>query len=401
MAKAPKPYYESETGKYICKARETYKDVTWNCTGTSRKNEAEARKAWKANYERKIAEIDRKVDIKAGKVKLSKALPQWYDLYKKNEIGRGGRPRSQRTINTDLDTMKQINLALGDYLVCDIDSDIIQRYLKRLVQKGDSQSTINKRWHMMSMYFEYVYPDGNNPMNRCKRPEAVKKSPSFSILDDDEPTDKKAYTDSEMEKLALELSRPYNVHSKWHTDERGYSAGNPLIVCMYEFLRVGELVELRVKDIDFKNSIIHIRRQYDEQNKLVVPPKYGSRRDVPILSECRDILYSCCVGKSDNDLIFQAGHVYNPDQLSHEGRILRGRLRDTLNIACQRTNLERHTIHDLRHDGISYVVRKLPEDPYSVQRWAGHKSLSITLDKYYRHTQQNNQDSLAKITGII
>lgn len=400
MAKAPKPYYENKTGKFICKARETYKNITWSCTGTSRKSESEARKAWQKNYERKIQEIDSKINIKEGKVKLANALPEWYDLYKRNEIGKGGRPRSQRTVRTDLDTIKQLLSSLGRYCISEIDSDMLQKYLIQLVENGNSQSTINKRWHMLSMYFNHIYPAENNPMNRCKRPESTNQGCLWSISDDDEPADKKAYTDTEMQKLVLELSKPYNTHSKWHTGDRGYSVGPALIICMYEFLRVGELVELRVKDIDFQRNIIHIRRQYDEQNKLVVPPKYGSRRDIPIMADCRNFLINACLNKTENDLLFQAGKIYTPHSLAHEGRILRGRLRDSLNTACARAGLERHTIHDLRHDGISHMVRILPDDPYSVQQWAGHRSLSVTLDKYYRHTKSGNILSIQKVTGI-
>ena len=399
MAKSPKPYYEESTGKYICKRRETYKGITWNCTGASRKNGTEARKAWQLNYEKKIAEIDYKGDLKCGRIKLCKALPEWYDLYKRNEIGKGGRARSQRTINTDLDTIKQIISALGNLRVSDIDSDIIQKYMKTISEQN-SQSTVNKRWNMLSMYFKYMYPDGHNPMIRCVRPESTQHTTSISIFDDDEPTDKRAYTDEEMCKLAAELIKPYDVHSKLYSESRGYSVGLPLIICMYQFLRVGELVELRVKDIDFDNNFIHIRRQYDEKNKLIVPPKYGSKRKVPIMAECRPILQACCSGKESNALLFEAGHIYNPEHLKHDGHILRGRLRDNLNNACERLSLERHTIHDLRHDGISRIVRLLKDDPYSVQKWAGHKSLSITLDQYYRHTGQDNMISMEKVTGI-
>ena len=53
--------------------------------------------------------------------------------------------------------------------------------------------------------------------------------------------------------------------------------------------------------------------------------------------------------------------------------------------ACQEAGLERHVVHDLRHDGISYYVRQGVK-PQSIQKWAGHSSLSVTLDIYYRST---------------
>lgn len=67
---------------------------------------------------------------------MAKALPEWYELYKRNELGKGDRPRSQRTVHTDLDTIKQIVSVLGSYYVNETDSDILQKYLKYLVEKG-------------------------------------------------------------------------------------------------------------------------------------------------------------------------------------------------------------------------------------------------------------------------
>lgn len=393
--------YQEANGRFVYKTQESYNGINWECKGTSIKSPADAKKSWQKNRDKKIAEINGQVEVKQGRIKLSKLLPEWYDTYKRYE-SRGGRPRSARTIQTDEDTIAQICKTLGSKPICEIDSDVLQKYLMQLVRQGVSQSTIKKRWRMLSMYFDYVYPgDAANPMLKCKCPESTKKVKQWSIDDEDEETDKLAYTDAEMKTLAAELSKPYNVHSGWHTSDRGYSVGTALIVCMYEFLRAGELVELRVKDVRWDENMLFIRRQYDEYHKTVVPPKYGSRRKVPIAEECREIIQKACKDKRPEDLLFLSGTIYNPRKVTHEGRVLRGRLRDALDRACERTGVERHTIHDLRHDGISWIARKLPNDPYSVSKWAGHKSLSFTQDKYFRHTAQNNQASLEIVTGIV
>lgn len=397
MARKKTGYYTEADGRHVVKTMETYKDVTWVCKGTSYESYDMAHAAWQRNKEKRIKIINGDVDRKSGRIKLEVALTNWYDMYKRHEVVKG-RPRSARTITTDVDTIKQICIVLGEKLVCDISSDVIQQYLLRLVRQGASDSTIRKRWNMLSMFFAHEYSDGGNPMARCTRPKSAKKVQAWTI-DDDESTDKLAYTSVEMKQLATELSKPYNVHSKWHTTDRGYCVGEPLIVCMYEFLRVGEMVELRVKDILWEENMIYIRRQYDEQNKLVVPPKYGSKRKVPIMSECRTILQRACDGKQPDDLLFTAGIIYNPDKLTHGGHILRGRLRDALNTACERAGVERHTIHDLRHDGISRVV-DVGAKPKSVQRWAGHKSLSITMDKYYRHNGSEDVEDMALVCGL-
>lgn len=387
--------YQELDGRHVYKTQEVYKDVIWNCKGTSYESMARTKAAWQRNKEKRIAKIDGAKDQKEGRVRLDKVLPEWYDMYKRHEV-KGGRPRSKRTIDTDEDTIKQICTVLGGNQVCDIESDTVQRYLLSLVNQGESNSTIKKRWNMLNMFFRHVYPDGGNPLARCKRPESAQKTSNLTIEDDDEPTDKLAYTDEAMVALAAELAKSYDVHV--HSGNgRGYLYGNIIIVIMYEFLRVSEAIELRVKDVDWGHNIIRLRRQYDEKNKMVTPPKYGSRREIPIMAECRNILQAACLNKEPNDLLFTAGQL---NELKHGGYILQGGLRRILNLACVRVGLQKHTIHDLRHDGISRVVRALPNDPSSVQLWAGHKSLAVTYDKYYRHNGIINSESLEKMTGI-
>lgn len=390
--------WDKHDERWIARKTVEYKGITFMCKGSSRKSKADARASWQKAKAHKIAEIDGKAEVKAGKIKLKFALPDWYDKYKRND------GRNKDTIRTDEDTIKQIVKELGNINVCDMDSDVVQEYINSIAATFSS-STVNKRWHMLHMFFEHIYPDGGNPMTRCTHTRSKTKTSTWKVddEDDDEPTDKLSYSPEEMERLAAELAKPYNVHSEWHSGNRGYSSGLPVIVCMYQFLRVGEVVELRVKDIIWSDNkhtsgYIWVRRQYDENHKEVKTPKYNSKRKVPIMKECVEILKSACAGKKPNDLLFQSGTIYNPDKTTHEGRLLRGRLRDNLNKACERTGLERHTIHDLRHDGISRLV-DLGVRPQSVQKWAGHKSLSVTMDKYYRHNGEDNEDDLELINS--
>lgn len=112
----------------------------------------EARKAWQINYEKHIAAIDSKLDSKTGEVTLESSLWEWYNTYKRQEVGKGGRPKSARTIQTDEDTIKQICVELESKQVCETDSDVIQQYMLGLIQKGVADSTIRKRWNMLSMF---------------------------------------------------------------------------------------------------------------------------------------------------------------------------------------------------------------------------------------------------------
>ena len=141
-------------------------------------------------------------------------------------------------MQTDEDTITQICVVLGTKLVSDIDSDMIQQYMLELVQANLADSTIRKRWNMLSMFFKHVYPDGGNPMSRCKRPQSTKETYTWALDDDeDEPTNKYAYTDTEMQRLEKELCKNYNPAARVSNGlERGYLYGKTLVIIMYQFL---------------------------------------------------------------------------------------------------------------------------------------------------------------------
>lgn len=364
-----KVYQEKSTGKFVMKTQEEYKGVSFSCKGSSRAGKMEAKKNWQKNLLKHQARIDGKIDVKIGKIKFKKALPEWYELYKKSD------GRNSKTISTDLDTINQLcNSSLGKVDLCDIGSDDIQKYLYSLV--NHSQSTIKKRWNMLQMFFRYWYPiSDDNVMLRCNRPK------SLIIIEE-----KLALTDEEMERLTVQLRQPYSP--EFRGAERGYLNGEMLVVSMYQFLRPGELVELRRKDVDLERDILHIRRQYDELNREIRKPKYNSIREMPIAAESREILKNACIGKKPGDLLFSAGRLNGS---THDGHVLQNGLLRVVASACEICGLEKQTTHDLRHNGISRLVR-FGVKPTSIQKWAGHKSLDVTLRIYFRQTDELDED---------
>ncbi len=378
--------YREADGRYVYKTTESYKGVTWECKGTSYKGAAQAKAAWQRNKEKRIALIDGTVDKKEGRICLERAMREWYDLYLRNKVIRG-RHRPQTTIDTDMTTMSQIVDGLGNMQVCDIDSDVLQRYFNSLAEKGTGASVIRKQWVLFNQFFKKNRPY-NNPMLMCVKPQTKSK---HTLCDDDcETSTKTAYTDQEMAALTNVLLE----HPAGRRVEQAAERGRLLTVIMWEFLRLGEAVELRVRDVDLTAGIIRIRRQYDERHKVVVIPKDNSKRDLPISGKCRSVIEAACAGKQPDELLF-----FGNESNGHEGRILRGALRDTLTAACEQAQIKPHHVHDLRHDGISYMVRRGAK-PTSVQRWAGHKSLTVTLDIYYRDTGEDDPQDRSLMEAV-
>lgn len=252
-------------GRFIYKTIETYKGIRWECRGTSKVSKAAAKESWKRARDNRRRQIDGEANRKDGNVPLDRELEKWYDLYK----ARDG--RTERTVVTDTDTIRQIQGSwLGRTKLSEISSDDIQRYLNQEAA-GQMGSALRRKWLMLRMYYKHR-SGAESPMERCTLPAPGKKR-----------QEKAAYTDQEIERLTGHFLAPIIPGVS------GMIYGPALAVCLYAFLRHGELAGLHVGDVDLERGIIHIRRQWQEKVCAEVPPKYGSKRDVPISGKIRGI----------------------------------------------------------------------------------------------------------------
>lgn len=375
-------YFDStvgKCGKHSFRERTIYKGIKVTYYGSSCRSKTEAYRKYIADREAKISAIEQGIDYKAGRVKICDGMKIWYERYMCSKVTQG-RIRKQSTIDTDMTQLKLFWKALGNIYVCDISNDQLQDYFNDLALQGKNER-IRRQWLLLSQFMRYARPH-NNPLQSCKKPQSIRIKMGGVV-------NKLAYDDIAMEILSLELK--YTPKGKDY--QQALIRGKMLCVIMWQFLRIGEAQELRVKDVDFKNNMLRIVRQYDEARKEVGEPKDGSRRHMPISEHCLGILREACQGKKSEEFVFP-GNSCN----KHGGRALRSAIRNTLTAACVSAGLERHTIHDLRHDGISYYVRA-GASPQAIQRWAGHKSIQVTLDIYYRDTGKDTFHDIAVISG--
>lgn len=374
-----------------------YKGEKKRITGTSTQGRTEARKSFQRKTDEWKDEIDNRERMFTGQETLKVGMERWYQIYR---LPLGLTPN---TISTDRDTMKQLfSTELGEMIILDITPDDIQRNLNRL-SNDRSDSIIKKRYLMLKTFFKYFSMSRQvvNVMETVKLPKSKKKKLVLTDETDDVSAgEKTAYTDAQIRRLYDYLKKPFD-NMKRGTSECGTIYGRFLLVILFEYLRYGEAAELRVKDIDFKKNVIHVRRQWSTRERAVRPPKYNSSRDVPISKEVRGFLLEACVGKRAGDLVFQSGELnkgrsYLPP--SKDGHIREPMALHTLHRAEEQLGFPRHSIHDLRHDGISYFVRRgiRAED---VSKFAGHKSVSFTMDRYYRHTNEISDDTMKLVVG--
>ena len=146
-------------------------------------------------------------------------------------------------------------------------------------------------------------------------------------------------------------------------------------------LRMGELIALRWRDVDFGGSVVRVRGSFSAG--ALTTPKSGKVRAVPLASDVASALAG--LGRrelwaADEDLVFVGeigGYL--------DGSALRRRYKRALSAA----DLRPLRFHDLRH---TFGTRMIAEaDIRRVQEWMGHADVQTTMR--YLHYAPRAEDA--------
>jgi integrase len=146
-------------------------------------------------------------------------------------------------------------------------------------------------------------------------------------------------------------------------------------------LRMGELLALRWRDVDFAGSTIRVRASW--AGRALTTPKSGKVRSVPLAPDVASKLAG--LGRRENwigedDLVFA----------SEVGTYLDGSaLRRRYKAALERGALRSLRFHDLRHTFGTRMIAKA--DIRRVQEWMGHADIQTTMR--YLHYAPHAEDA--------
>ena len=166
--------------------------------------------------------------------------------------------------------------------------------------------------------------------------------------------------------------------------------GAVFLTAAFTGLRMGELLALRWRDIDFPGSTIRVRASYHLGQ--LTTPKSGKVRAVPMAPDVATALAQ--LGRrlhwvGDDDLVFAGeagGHL--------DGSALRRRYKE----ASGRAGLRPLRFHDLRHTFGTRMITKA--DIRGVQEWMCHADITTTMR--YLHYAPRSEDAalVAEAFGV-
>jgi integrase len=191
---------------------------------------------------------------------------------------------------------------------------------------------------------------------------------------------------AEVEKPALTRSGDIQVFSPeevWALVRAAASEqdGAVYLTAAFTGLRLGELLALTWRDVDFTGSVVRVRASYAAG--VLTTPKSGKVRAVPLAPDVAGALAQ--LGRrlhwvGDDDLVFAGeagGHL--------DGSALRRRYK----AALGRAGLRPLRFHDLRHTFGTRMIGKA--DIRRVQEWMGHADIQTTMR--YLHYAPHAEDA--------
>ena len=243
--------------------------------------------------------------------------------------------------------------------VLEVSKDDIREYLKYLDSLNFKNATIVRRLSSLRSFYNYLVSNNlikSNPMKLIKNPKKEKKLPNFLQYDEFMKLLESIKNDDALSirnKLILELL---------------YATG----------LRVSELVNIKIKDIDFSNKVIKTLGKGSKERLVYFGDYAKELLDVYINSERNELLN----GKVSEYLLInnQGGHL-----------TARG-VEDIIDRIVNEASLK-HKIspHVLRHTFATHLLDN-GADLLSVKELLGHESLKAT--QIYTHITEERLRSV-------
>lgn len=235
---------------------------------------------------------------------------------------------SQKTINSYL-------FYINEYLNFSKTQEIknkheaIEKYLLEKQKNDQSPQTINLALNSIKFLYREVLKSNDKIKFRC-----AKKNKKLPVV----------LSRREIEKIILQINN--NKHKLMIS--LGYAAG----------LRISEVINLRVKDIDLEGFIIHIKNSKGKKDRITVFPEKLSNS-----------IKNLMAGKNKNELVFES---------NRGGKLTTTSLQKVFRKALEKSAIKKEaTFHSLRHSFATHLLENGTDVRY-VQKLLGHANIRTT-----------------------
>lgn len=282
------------------------------------------------------------VDGRAGRVLVGDYLATW-------RAGLVGRRTS--TTTRDAGYLERYLLpTFGHVPLGKVDAPAVRRWVAELSGRL-APATVGKAGQLLSAMYDQAVADRVVPANPCRSV----RWPKVEMLELD------VLEVAEVEALADAIDQRYRA---------------VVLLGCWAGLRIGEIVALRVGDVDPLRRTVRVERTctyVDGRHDLNAPKTRAGRRTVPLQPSVAAELGRLLAGRHRDDLVVEAPHGGYLRLTTWRSRYWR-----PATAAIGRDDLR---IHDMRHTAVSLWI-SAGADAKRVASWAGHASVVSVFDRY-------------------
>lgn len=309
-------------------------------------------------------------------MKYKEWLNEWLDLYAKPSV-------KPRTYNQYSNVVKRRLIPnLGEYDMDDLDARIIQRYIVSLSQSGNikngkglAPNSVNSIILVIHASLSMAYVLGLTKsiyVDKIKRPKTIEKVvESFS-----------AEEQKRIEQAVLKDKRPKMIG---------------LILCLYTGLRIGELLALEWRDIDFINCELSVTKTcYDGKDEfgnfgriIGTPKTETSRRTIPLPKQIIPLLKEA---KKNNNSKYVVGDGNKLISVRSYQR--------SFELLLKKQKISHHGFHALRHTFATRAI-ECGMDVKTLSEILGHKNPTITLNRYVHSFMAHKKEFMNRLGKLL
>ena len=347
---------------------------------------ASKRKA-EAILNERVAEVQQGTYHEIKKLRFRDFATQWLDSYATHRV-KDSTLRSYRDIVSN-----HLVTAFGDYLLTDITTAMLQGYVGDRLKTLKPVAISQKKAH------------GTEAAEEMKKPPQTFKSKTvinelvvlkemfkhatrwgYVKVNPTEYVERPRVEREEMETLTPGEVRKFLEQSPPRLRAL-------FLMAVLTGMRRGELLALRRRDIDWKNSQILVNRSV-WKGKFIPPKSKTSVRRIDMSPHLARELQNHIEASPNNelDLVFSntEGNLVDPDTM----------VRRHFLPALKRAGIRRIRFHDLRHTNVALRIEQGQNIKY-IQNQLGHASIQTTLDRYGHLVNDVNTEQAKKLDRIL
>ena len=337
----------------------------------------------------------RKLDVKS-KITFKEMADEWLSVYSTTNV-------KESTIRVRKHELGHLLEHLGYYKIKDITKKMYQNMLIKLKNEGLAHNTISG-----------IHGTGRMVFKRAMEQDIIAVDPTeFAFI----PKDKKTVEDIENREIEDNYLEKHELKMFLDAakDPNGPKDNHAIFFTLaWTGLRVGELVALKWKDIDFEDQTINITKTfYNPTNntkkfKLLPPKTEGSIRKIDVEEDVIKVLkrlkamqneVKLSVGKEYYDGDFVFGRLTGPYYgYPHFVKTIENRMKQLMK---KLPSIKKHlTPHSLRHTHTSLLAEAGVELLQIMDR-LGHNDDETTTQVYLHITKERKKEASQKFGELM